>query len=504
MDRTVSLFVTQKPGLCRLIGFSTSSCLYPSVLLERVTPASYPTFIVCHMRFVSLAALIGSLRAAELYPGDFVERPVDEIARSTAAPSTSDPNLGAPPRILIPSELATFELSRTEMFLDAMAVGEIDASPTESHLPYVGIGEQRSDLCPELGLLDISSTIKIGQDAAIFLANLGNSSPSSFHGKRKYESSEPEKVVVKYGTNCRERMQMPWLTEHPLKREYIMMKLLDGLELTPKVYYLSPRAVLVPDVEIPGRVKTRFLMANMGQCMALKSEVRFMVMEEAGVSLQQYTSGLRKYYPDYYLSNAWSQRIIQITRNMLDKLEKIHEKGIVHNDIHGGNMVFRTRSSSVLDADLVLLDFAFSLFYPDEIGKDALDPHSGSVTLTPRYLSIWQLLGQRSGPRDDIYRLIYTMGDLLTRYGHSVGIKKLIPATATVQEHREITLRAKQEEPLFLPSSLLGAHVYSLDSEILQQLEDIHNHVKTYTHPDMRVDYAFIRAALESIIASFA
>jgi hypothetical protein len=241
------------------------------------------------------------------------------------------------------------------MFLDRMVVEEIDASATDSHLPYVGIGEHRSDLCPELGLLDISATLKIGQHGSLFLASLGNPSSSTSRGKRKHEDSEPEKVVVKYITNCRERMEMPWLTEHPMKREYLMMKLLDGLGLTPTVHHLSPSAVLPPAVELPGRVKTRFVMERMWECIALKSEARFMVMEEDGVSLQQYTSGLRKYHFDYFVSSDWSQRIIRITRNMLDKLEKIHEKGIVHNDIHGGNMVFRTRGRFLYGLCILIL-----------------------------------------------------------------------------------------------------------------------------------------------------
>ncbi len=89
---------------------------------------------------------------------------------------------------------------------------------------------------------------------------------------------------------------------------------------------------------------------------------------------------------------SWSA-IEAPARSLLGTLQRVHELGLVHRDIKPGNVLVTA------DGQTVLLDFG--LARPVQSGDTVT--RQGGLVGTPRYLAPEQLLGQRAGPKADLY-----------------------------------------------------------------------------------------------------
>lgn len=193
-------------------------------------------------------------------------------------------------------------------------------------------------------------------------------------------SKLPENYIVKYMKSRPE-----------IVNEYVMMKLAasdDGTRISPEPLYLSP--------EFPGpRMHTE--KCALFDCDQPGLMFRYMIMEKVGPSLMLYSNAL----PNGRMNPIILMRVLQISTMLLQTLHD--NKGIVHNDIHAGNICWKDIVPDETRPDFILIDFGLSRkIFSD--GQDEL-PHRMDVAM--RLMSYWSLKdGARPTRRDDVIRLI--------------------------------------------------------------------------------------------------
>ena len=400
--------------------------------------------------------------------------------------------------------------------------------------PFMSGANRRNDYWPGHGFLNLERHIAQTNDGKLFVAEVNPGVEATTvaplpQAKRRRTANtdtatiEPEtteltapakRVVVKYSTNCDD----PRIS--PLVKEFVIRSFINQTSISPKVYYISPAIRMTP-ANLPlttSRFMGSYLEDNLDECARNGTSIRFMVQEEAGPALDTFAH--------HHLHNgtpAFAKMILQIGRRLLSMLENLHSVGIVHGDVHAGNIVYNKSVGHVRDIDSIefaLIDFEYSFYFPNKFGQpvDGVD----NSNLTPRYLSPWQLAGQRMGPRDDVYRLLYVIGDILSKGRHHKGIARILESNLDLfgagTDHYDdaytniafqVEMYAKKHFFLFRHSVELGSQAVTglpedLEATVTEKLEAMHMHVvNTYSHPDMKIDYAFIRATLNEVIALF-
>ena len=119
-----------------------------------------------------------------------------------------------------------------------------------------------------------------------------------------------------------------------------------------------------------------------------RSYVRYMVMERAGVTVwhMMHSIPATAIYMRFRVA-------VGMAIDVIGNLEKLHTAGIVHGDIHPGNLVRLSNSR------FGFIDFGKSFFEADMTSPlDWFDTHC--------FLSHWNLQGSRFGFRDDVYRAL--------------------------------------------------------------------------------------------------
>lgn len=220
----------------------------------------------------------------------------------------------------------------------------------------------------------------------------------------------PNDLVIKYEWDCLE-----WKgpqSEHPLVAEYVMMKYIySKTQIGPEPIYLSHAFLYA---ENPNMKFYRPFCPNENNP---NPSLRFLVMTQLGLDLAIYSSAVT-ILPPYLL--------FQLFHSCLVLLESMHSLGLIHGDIHSGNIAFRSvetltflnslkanpttgkpESGQVLEApsmwkdgrvDVTLLDFGLSQFLP-----------STTLKVPSPVLSKWELAGSPPSMRDDLFRLFEIM-----------------------------------------------------------------------------------------------
>jgi serine/threonine protein kinase len=174
---------------------------------------------------------------------------------------------------------------------------------------------------------------------------------------------EPPKhrYLVKMANDSSDRTQL-------LEHEYRFLNILNDTDLVPHIYPSDPS--------------------------------RFLLVERFGVSLFQYVDGKRRF------SIA---RAVVILRNIVKCIEALHALGVVHGDIHPGNIVVNTGTLAVR-----LIDFEKSMFEDDlkRSRTNVRDPFS----LVHWSMSPWALRGFRMNFHDDLFNGIFS--GLFLLFGH--------------------------------------------------------------------------------------
>ena len=198
-------------------------------------------------------------------------------------------------------------------------------------------------------------------------------------------------AVVKYQTDCYERA-MKKSEIHPLLKEYFFMKLIyvnsPNLQIVPQPFFVSPQARM-------GTVcteKTDFIMDDRTRDFCASSNIRYLVMESGGISLEDIIS----FCPNYTLPFLDGMNIL---KQLFVALKQIHSLGIVHGDIHRGNVVRSLRNGERVK----IIDFGLAkLLRPGEVFPE-VPVRNGTSIRARMHFSPWKYAGYVTSFRDDVY-----------------------------------------------------------------------------------------------------
>ena len=197
-----------------------------------------------------------------------------------------------------------------------------------------------------------------------------------------------EPVVAKYTNDCSRRARGD--TRGVPADEFIFLSAISDAGIAPQVYAISAPAAVHRD-SLDGSPKTRSkkVEESLEICVAAGTTVRLLIEEKAGMSVREYVKLLRARGPPD--SKAFIRSVLTLGWKSVDLIRRLHSRGIIHGDIHGGNILFKgskltyTEYNVVRD-DLVLVDFGFSRFFPFEIGSNDTRPIDQG--LNPMLLSL--------------------------------------------------------------------------------------------------------------------
>lgn len=264
-------------------------------------------------------------------------------------------------------------------------------------------------------------------------------------------------LVIKYQSNC------DYLDDlHPLLRDFWMLDFLKGTGIVPAVDFVSPPTKLVAR-RTP---KTDFLMDQRHRefcAEAGPAVVRFMRMQRLDASIHDMVMASHKSGRPLPLQVAIRTMIL-----ILRLVEVLHSQGIVHGDIHPGNVVFVDGARS----EVMLIDFGVAFFADGKIG--APDRVRAPMSYIHCLYSPYDLDGYRFAYRNDAFNAVM-IGSLLINgpdfLRHCVGLEKRPEEMATF----------KKEEFLFVVPSVED-RFDSIAGKTIEQKAQIRGHLERVLH----------------------
>ena len=342
-------------------------------------------------------------------------------------------------------------------------------------------------------------------------------------------------VVVKFGTDCRERTLggLEFNDNEPTRAmmEVEIFQLVSPHGISPELMYASePMQIDQGFKKTSSLTFGRFMEENMDRCIGLGSQLIYTVQERVGPSLSKWLSKLQTENWDFWASTAFSRQNLIAARKAFLLLEKLHQLGFAHGDIHYGNIAFRRNDISDIsmitdleNEELVLIDFEMSRRYANTPTDKSEETFKSYGWLNDWNLSIWQLQGYHYGPRDDVYRLLFHTGNAASKYRYSSGYKVLkdmnlkafnspkAPSPAYSRIAFDTSHYIKTNAPLFKYSYIVASVFIcgdddlvspEIQAEILNSLEELHVHMKeTYSDPGISVDIFHVVSELDRVLS---
>ena len=200
-------------------------------------------------------------------------------------------------------------------------------------------------------------------------------------GSKIFKVRSDPTLVIKYQINCDALGEI-----HPLLRDYWFLSRLSGLGVTPQVHFVSPPTKF----SLAASAKTATTMDSETRAICAadpSSTVRYMVMDRVGNAVYGYRGKLS------FLD------VVQVLTKTLAAIETIHENGIIHGDIHAGNVVVLDHKISSIG----LIDFGKASFAKQTSRHDRFrEPFQ----FVHHLLSPFEMEGFRPSYRDDFYRTL--------------------------------------------------------------------------------------------------
>lgn len=271
---------------------------------------------------------------------------------------------------------------------------------------------------------------------------------------------------IKYLNDCRYRLDPSFKAGkflHPMGHEYAFLKALEGKQLAPKAFLLSPPTLDSGALKqayfhrsgVKHMIDRRFSFLNLPdpeECEKVGATTRFMAYEDIGISVYTFYD----FNSHRFKSEVRRLRsIINLGIKVLELVAQLHRHGVVHGNINGGSIrsyenredwsAYRQSSST-----LILVDFheAFTILDPAPIGNynpvDAPPWHLGG--------------GVNRGMRDDVY----AVAELLARLISDGGLNEKLMLADSEKDISRIR-HVKETYELFSHKGLL--YVLGLGSE---------------------------------------
>ncbi len=203
--------------------------------------------------------------------------------------------------------------------------------------------------------------------------------------------------------------------EDMLLSEYVLTKVsfdsFSSHRVCPEVYSLSDPVAIPTTLNAKTMVRTIELSQSL--CIKLKSSFRLLVEQRVGLTVDNCWQDMDA-LPTTQLVSFATRAFMRI----ISLLSQIHSIGILHGDVHSGNIAFREDNEECpFDEpdEVVFIDFGFSKFFPFELGKRDFFGPELYQSANPALLSPFELAGFRRGRRDDIYRAFELYIDIITR-----------------------------------------------------------------------------------------
>lgn len=275
-------------------------------------------------------------------------------------------------------------------------------------------------------VIDETATLAQTMTATVFNVNMERSArpPSDPLDSRP----APSGLVIKYQADPATRT----LPLHSLMVDAWILYHLRDEGVTPRVYFLSPQFP-TPRVRPTASTKLHFLKSfsqdlweerffrkrivpastsDMSVNRPFFSTVRFSVMERVGDSIHK------------VVSNALNGRIplshaLKMGASMITSLKKIHNRGIVHGDIHAGNICVETLKS---DTKMIFIDFGRAFF--DDANLKHMQGRA-PFSVNEVLYSHWDIEGWMPGKRDDLFKVFLVMSAMINGHGIYDYLKEL-------------------------------------------------------------------------------
>ena len=284
-----------------------------------------------------------------------------------------------------------------------------------------------------------------------------------------------------------------------LRMEFGFLSALKDSKLVPHVHSVSSEVKF--DVST---LSARKISRRVKELKEKRLGLRFMVLEPLGHSLDEYLLARSK---EIGREGKYLHEVLNIGTRLIMMLRDLHKRGIVHNDIHGNNVVFAKRKrylgeyKPLLD-ELRFIDFEHSVFYPDFIGKPVRNGPSPMKNVL--LMSPWALHGERTGRRDDVYSLIETLAVFLSNFELDTHLLNFMDSR---ESRLMAALEYKTQCKLFEYDPRLDNQccVYvNMEEEtqdfVRRSLQKLINHVRTNeSHPDKEPDYSYVISTLKGI-----
>ncbi len=263
---------------------------------------------------------------------------------------------------------------------------------------------------------------------------------------------------------------------HPLLRDAWFQERLQDSGLVPRLSYISPPTPFI----ISSSEKTAFKLKpdEQTECVAQRRDVRFMVMQKMDADLYQYIDE----------KGGDVVTALEVMIKLFNGLKMIHGIGIVHGDIHPGNVGIKKN-------ELFLFDWGLSFYIEEKLGTP--DRIAQPLSLVHCLFSVWDLEGYRFSFRDDAFKVLLVGAFLMNG-------DPWLQYCVSLQSNGARMLQWKKEEFLFeFPGGIsvvenLGLH-YKQKLVVKGLLEKVLGKVRGIQDINEVPDYDAINLALQSI-----
>jgi hypothetical protein len=286
-------------------------------------------------------------------------------------------------------------------------------------------------------------------------------------------------MVVKYQVGLKDRASFD---VHPLFRDALFLGELKDTNFVPRAEYISPPSLMIEEWS----EKTDFTMiqGEREDAVIEGATVRFMIMQRIDMDMYQRINRFGHY--SVFKS-------LELLKDLIKGLSVVHARGIVHGDIHPGNVGF-------INNRIVIFDFG-TAFYAEEQKYASLyvrEPFSYIHSL----FSHWNLEGVRFGYRDDVFKAILVIAFAMNGNGW-------LKYSQELETNGHAMFQFKAESFLFeyprgdrFEARFRGVKSPTVTSQVRMHLAKILEIARAPTHPDSLPDYQGIIAEIDKAVTA--